>query len=65
LTMTYRIESNCTGCGMCIEACPRDCITDEVVPVRIDSNECVDCGVCEQECLYDSITPPMLTSREA
>lgn len=63
--MAYRIESSCPGCGMCIEACPVDCITDDVVPVRIDSKECVDCGVCEQECPYDCVSPPMLASKES
>ena len=56
--MAYRIELECSGCGMCIEACPRACIDDDVVPVRIDAERCVDCGVCEQECPLEAVTAP-------
>lgn len=56
--MAYQIEEACSGCGMCVEACPRDCISDDVVPVRIDAAACVDCGVCEQECPLDVVSPP-------
>ena len=42
--MAYLIESGCSGCGMCVEACPRECISDESMPARIDAEECVDCG---------------------
>jgi ferredoxin len=56
--MAYRIEQSCSGCGMCVEACPRDCIYDDVVPVRIDDQACVDCGVCEQECPLDAVAVP-------
>jgi ferredoxin len=61
--MAYRIEQGCSGCGMCVEACPRDCIHDDVVPVRIDAELCVDCGVCELECPLDVVSPPLQTVR--
>jgi len=57
--MSYLIESGCSGCGMCVEACPRECINEESVPARIDAEECVDCGVCEQECPLGVVAPPM------
>lgn len=59
--MAYRVEQECSGCGMCVEACPRDCISDDVVPVTIDAESCVDCGVCELECPLDVISPPPTT----
>lgn len=60
--MAYRIEQNCSGCGMCIEVCPHDCISDDMVPVQIDGECCVDCGVCEQECPLDAVSPPAATN---
>jgi len=55
--MAYTIGAECSGCGMCVEACPRDCIDDGQVPVSIDAERCVDCGVCEQECPLLIVTP--------
>jgi pyruvate/2-oxoacid:ferredoxin oxidoreductase alpha subunit/NAD-dependent dihydropyrimidine dehydrogenase PreA subunit len=48
----------CKGCGRCIEACPRDCITmgqeinqeSGLVPVVIDLEVCNGCGVCLSAC---------------
>ena len=60
--MAYKIEANCSGCGMCVEACPRECIYDDTVPVRIDAEACVDCGVCQQECPLDAVTAPPLSA---
>ncbi len=58
IQMAYKIEQTCSGCGMCVEACPRECINDERVPAVIDDEKCVDCGVCEQECPLDAVRPP-------
>ena len=57
--MAYVIEKGCSGCGMCVEACPRECISDETVPVLIDPERCIDCGVCEQECPLAVVSPPV------
>jgi ferredoxin len=64
--MAYRVERECSGCGMCVEVCPRECIADDAVPVRIDEARCVDCGVCEGECPLACISPPAIGAlREA
>lgn len=44
----------CKGCGRCIEACPKDCITlgteinpqTGLVPVVLDLERCNGCGLC-------------------
>jgi pyruvate/2-oxoacid:ferredoxin oxidoreductase alpha subunit/ferredoxin len=48
----------CKGCGRCIEACPRDCITmgteihplTGLTPVHLDLARCSGCGLCLSAC---------------
>ena len=48
----------CKGCGRCIDACPKHCITlgheinqvSGLVPILIDYDVCNGCGVCAQLC---------------
>jgi pyruvate/2-oxoacid:ferredoxin oxidoreductase alpha subunit/NAD-dependent dihydropyrimidine dehydrogenase PreA subunit len=48
----------CKGCGRCIEACPKHCITagheinqaSGLVPILIDWDVCNGCGVCITAC---------------
>ncbi|WP_407356236.1 4Fe-4S binding protein [Methanolobus sp. WCC5] len=45
-------ENKCTGCGLCVDACPNDIlelISDVCVPVRMGSCKyCMDCvAACE------------------
>jgi len=48
----------CTGCGLCVEACPMEVIhvTDGVAVV--DEPECRECGACANECPNDAIRLP-------
>lgn len=48
----------CKGCGRCIEACPKHCITvgteinaaTGLVPVALDLDHCNGCGLCISAC---------------
>ncbi|NNE08334.1 MAG: 4Fe-4S binding protein, partial [Gemmatimonadetes bacterium] len=48
----------CKGCGRCIDACPKNCISmgDEInqasglIPVVIDMDICNGCGLCITAC---------------
>lgn len=44
-------EINCTGCGKCIEACPKGIRTLK----NIDRNLCDNCGKCVEACIYDAL----------
>ncbi len=48
--MTAKVnQDNCVGCAACIEVCPVDAITVNVV-ATIDPKKCRSCGVCVDNC---------------
>ena len=50
------ILDNCTGCEVCVKACPVECITmNEDKLAVIDYSRCTDCGVCNRCCPFDAI----------
>ncbi|WP_279032719.1 Coenzyme F420 hydrogenase/dehydrogenase, beta subunit C-terminal domain [Gemmiger formicilis] len=55
LTVDYE---KCTGCGACVQRCPKRCIswTEREFGFRypqIDKDACVNCGQCEKVCPID------------
>lgn len=49
---------NCTGCGACVQCCPKQCISwttkefDFRYP-QVDAALCINCGLCEKVCPID------------
>lgn len=49
---------NCTGCGACVQRCPKQCISwttkefDFLYP-QVDEATCINCGLCEKVCPID------------
>ncbi len=44
-------EAKCTGCGMCLDVCPREVLKMNGRRVRIgDRDACMECGACSRNC---------------
>ena len=50
----YRISVRCTACGLCIDACPVDVISEGDV-YKIDGSHCLECGRCAEVCPEEAI----------
>ncbi|MBU4547843.1 MAG: 4Fe-4S binding protein, partial [Euryarchaeota archaeon] len=59
-------NSNCLGCGICVDICPTTALKlGSVLPiargilqgdlVALDSNKCCLCGLCASACPFDAL----------
>jgi NAD-dependent dihydropyrimidine dehydrogenase PreA subunit len=66
--MIHVTQALCTGCGLCVEACPTDAICLYNGKALIDAALCDDCGACVQACpneaLYRVVEPVAEEMRE-
>jgi len=49
-------ENTCIGCGLCVEACPRNAMTLAGGRAVIDPDSCTSCGQCVLACPVSAIT---------
>ena len=55
-TLQFFVEK-CTGCGRCLEVCPRGVFAKEQNKVRItDKDLCIECGACAQNCAFGALS---------
>lgn len=53
--MAYRITDECVGCGLCMEECPAEAISEGDGIYIIDQNICTECGTCISVCPNEAI----------
>ena len=47
----------CTGCGRCIEVCPREVLMLQNKKAEIlDLDACMECGACAMNCSFGAIS---------
>ncbi len=52
------IGISCTGCGLCVRACPTDAIRGTRGQTHvIDQRACIHCGACVEACPSECIAP--------
>jgi Fe-S-cluster-containing hydrogenase component 2 len=62
--MVVLIESNCDGCGQCVEACPFDAIwIDPLTNFAIKCDLCGGDPQCVKFCNFDAIRFPREASK--
>jgi Fe-S-cluster-containing hydrogenase component 2 len=50
-------QEKCTGCGMCVNICPREAISMQEQKARIISEDlCLECGACSLNCPVEAIS---------
>ena len=50
------ISDSCTGCGLCLAACPQQCIDASTVPFSIRNENCLMCGRCIEICPQKAVS---------
>ncbi len=54
--MPFEISDECLACGVCMDECPVEAISEGDEQFVIDADECTDCGSCQEVCPNDSIS---------
>ena len=56
-TVTLTVDrSRCSGCGICLDVCPRRVLVRENGTVTIaQKDRCIECGACRKNCPSEAI----------
>lgn len=55
--MTYEITDECISCGVCLDECPVEAISEGEDKYEIDAELCTDCGSCADVCPVEAPIP--------
>lgn len=51
------VPESCTGCGNCLQVCPRAVLAMPNGKAEIINRDaCIECGACQQNCPFGAIT---------
>jgi len=55
--VTLQLDAaKCTGCGICVQVCPRDVLMFENDKAVItDRDACNECGACSRNCPFEAV----------
>lgn len=53
--MAYKITDDCINCGLCIDECAVQAISEGDGKHVIDPDKCIDCGICADACTSNAI----------
>jgi ferredoxin len=54
--MAFKISDECLVCGVCMDECPVEAISEGEDIFVIAADECTDCGSCSEVCPNDAVS---------
>jgi formate hydrogenlyase subunit 6/NADH:ubiquinone oxidoreductase subunit I len=54
--LAFEISEECLVCGVCMDECPVEAISEGDDTFVIDAGECTDCGACAEVCPNEAIS---------
>ncbi|MDS1029090.1 4Fe-4S binding protein [Bacillota bacterium LX-D] len=53
--MVYKITEDCLSCGVCVDECPNNAISEGDDRYVINADACTECGTCVGACPNEAI----------